>query len=105
MKLNYEPENIKLSVKTSQNGYLILGHNLNENWKVTINNNESNHYQTNLVQRAVYLPKEGDYTIEFYYYPKLFFIGLSLTLASLMILLLITFWVLIVRKLRNSKKI
>ncbi len=103
--LNYEAENIKLNVKTNQKGYLILGHNLNENWKVTINNNESNHYQANLVQRAVYLPKEGDYTIEFYYYPKLFFIGLSLTLASLIILLLITFWVLIVRKMPHNKKI
>ena len=103
--LNYEPENIKLKVETNQKGFLILGHNLNENWKVVINGHDSNHTQANLVQRAVYLPEQGKYIIEFYYYPKLFFIGLSLTMISLIVLLLVVFWSLIKRGMPQRSKI
>lgn len=87
--INYEPENIKLKVQVGEAGFLILGHNLTNNWRVKINGKEGKHYQANLVQRAVYLPKAGKYNIEFYYFPMLFLIGLSITLFTLVILLIL----------------
>ena len=87
--LNYDQDNIKLKVKVNQASFLILGNNLNNNWKVKINGKESTHFQANLVQRAVYLPKAGSYLLEFYYYSKLFLIGVFITCFALLVLGLI----------------
>ena len=57
-----------------------------------INKKDDKHYQANLVQRAVYLPKAGNYTIEFYYFPKLFLVGLSITIVGLLILLVLSIY-------------
>ena len=91
--LKYEQNNIVLNVKVSSPGFLVLGNNLNTNWKVKINNKESKHYQANLVQRAVYLPEAGEYKVEFYYFPKLFLIGGLFSLLALITILLLTFYV------------
>lgn len=96
--LKYEPENIKLRVKADKSGFLVLGHNLNNNWKVRINGREEKHFQANLVQRAVYLPEAGNYIVEFYYFPKLFFIGLSVTLSALFLLLFLACILILSRK-------
>ena len=96
--VKYHPNKIILHTKTSVPGFVVLGNNLNNNWKVKINGKEGRHYQANLVQRAVYVPKARSYTIEFYYYPKLFFIGFSLSLLSGLILLILTIY------LRFSKR-
>ena len=85
--VKYALDNITLKVKTNHPGFLVLGHNLNNNWKVKINGKEANHLQANLVQRAVYLPREGTYLVEFYYFSKLFLIGLAITCLALVILI------------------
>ncbi|MBI1857679.1 MAG: hypothetical protein HYR97_00960 [Candidatus Melainabacteria bacterium] len=68
---------------------MVLGHNLNNNWKVKVNGKEENLYKANLVQRAVYLPGKGDYIVKFYYFPKLFMIGLGLSLVGIIILIML----------------
>ena len=55
--------------------------------------------QSNLVQRAVYLPNAGEYLVEFYYFPRLFFIGLAITLSGLFVLLILF----IIMKNRNMQ--
>ena len=87
--VKYKPENITLKVNIDKPGFLVLGHNLNNNWKVKINSKDGEHIQANLIQRAVYLPNGGEYIVEFYYYPKLFFIGLFVTLTGLLILIIL----------------
>ena len=84
--IKYQPENITLKVNVDKSGFLILGHNLNNNWEVKVNGKEGSHVQANLVQRAVYLPGAGEYLIDFYYFPILFFVGLFITLLGLVIL-------------------
>ncbi|GEM_PF-2051626 len=85
--LKYEPENITLKVTVDMSGFLVLGHNLNNNWKVKINHKENKHFQANLIQRAVYIPQAGEYSIEFYYYPILFFIGFGISCFAIFILI------------------
>ena len=87
--ISYKPENITLKINIENPSFLVLGHNLNNNWKVKINGKEGEHIQANLVQRAVYLPNAGEYTVEFYYFPKLFLIGLAITLSTLFMLLIL----------------
>ena len=84
--LKYGLNKIIINVKVNQAGFLVLGNNLNNNWKVKINGKESKHFSANLVQRAVYLPKSGNYLVEFFYYPKLFFIGLFITCFAIIVL-------------------
>ena len=85
-EIMYTPNKITINVKVSKPGFLVLGNNLNDNWKVKVNGSETEHVQANLVQRAVYLPKAGNYLVEFYYYPKLFLIGGFITSFALIVL-------------------
>ena len=86
--LKYEPENIILKVQIEHPGFLVLGHNLNDNWKVKVNGKKGKHIQANLVQRAVYIDKPGEYKIEFYYFSKRFLIGIIVSLFALAVLLI-----------------
>lgn len=85
--IKYESDNITLKVNINRPGFLVLGNNLNNNWRVKVNNTKGKHFQANLVQRAVYLPSAGEYVVEFYYFPLLFLIGLSITSFAVIILL------------------
>ncbi len=85
--IKYEQNNIVLKAKVNREGFLVLGHHLNNNWKVKINNVPAKHFQANLVQRAVYLPKAGEYLVDFYYFSKPLLVGLSLTCFSLLVLI------------------
>ena len=85
--LKYEPNTIILKANVNKPGFLILGNNLNNNWKVKVNKKKAKHLQANLIQRAVYLPSAGNYLIEFYYFPKLFLIGFLITLFAVLVLI------------------
>lgn len=84
--VKYEQNNITLKLKVNSPGFLVLGHNLNDSWKVKVNGKESKHMQANLVQRAIYLPDIGNYNIQFYYFPKRFLIGLLISCVAVFIL-------------------
>ena len=85
--IKYNQDNITLNVNVNKPGFLVLGYNLTNNWQTNINKEKTKHYQANLVQRAVYLPSAGDFVIEFYYFPRLFLTGFSITIFGLFILL------------------
>lgn len=85
----YDLNKITINAKVNKAAFLVLGNNLNDNWKVKVNGIESKHIQANLVQRAVYLPKAGSYLIEFYYHSKLFLIGLFITCFALIVLVVL----------------
>ncbi len=85
----YEHNKTILNVSVNRPSILVFGNNLNDNWKVKINGVENKHYQANLVQRAIYLPQKGNYTIEFYYFPFLFFIGGGVSLVAVLVLLVL----------------
>ena len=100
VKVTYDTNKIILKANVAMSGFLVLNNNLNHSWKVKINQLESKHYEANLLQRAVYLPKGGEYLVEFYYFPKRFLIGLAITGAALMILLAI--WIFLLRNKLNT---
>lgn len=85
----YNNEKTTLKVNVNRPSILVLASNLNQNWKAKINGENTELYQANLVQKAVYLPGSGNYTIEFYYFPKLFFIGLSISFSAVFILIVL----------------
>ncbi len=84
----YENENIILNVKTNSGGILVLGNNLNNEWMVKVNNTPADFFKVNLVQTGILLPSEGEYEVEYYFYPKKFYIGLFITGLTLIVLIL-----------------
>lgn len=98
----YNNEKTTLNVIVSRPSILVLGSNLNQNWRVKVNGKKADHYQANLVQRAIYLPDAGSYVIEFYYFPKLFLIGLGIATFAMLILIILT--LILKYKNKTSKK-
>ena len=90
--IEYNQNQIILKAHINKPGFLILGNNLNNNWKVKINGKEDKHYEANLLQRAVYLEKAGDYIVEFYYYPGRFLFGLLISGSGVLILFILGLW-------------
>lgn len=90
--LKYEPNQISLKATVNTPCFLVLGNNLNNNWDVKINGNKKEHLQANLVQRAVYLPNAGKYLIEFKYNPRLFLIGILVSLFAVVILIFLALY-------------
>ena len=88
--IKYHPNKITLKAKIIEPCFLILGNNLNNNWRVKINGKEGKHYQANLLQRAVWLSKIGENKIEFYYYPRTFMKGGLM--SGFAILILFVLW-------------
>ena len=84
--VKYTQNKITIKTRTDKPCFLVLGNNLNNNWTVKVNNNKSMHYKANLVQRAVYLPRAGEYVIEFSYCPRLFLIGAFISLITVLVL-------------------
>lgn len=84
--LEYKPEHIKLKAQTDMSGFLVLGHNLNHNWKAFINGKNTKLYKANLVQSGIYLPEAGIYKVEYTYIPSLFLLCEGITILALIVL-------------------
>ncbi len=91
--LKYENDLLKVRVKVNQKSFLIIGNDLDENWKLKINNKWAKHYNANLVQRAVYLPKAGDYLVELKYFPKLFLLGIGISCFAVFVLVILVIYI------------
>jgi hypothetical protein len=77
--------NINLSVKTGENGFLVLSDSWYPGWKAYIDNQETRIYKTNAVSRGILITGAGEHTVEFRFVPKSFYMGLfvsGLTLAG-----------------------
>lgn len=94
----YNNEKTILNVTVNRPSILVLGSNLNQNWRVKVNGKKADYYQANLVQKAVYLSDVGSYVVEFYYFPKLFLIGLAIATFAVFVLIVLA----LILKYRNK---
>ncbi len=84
--LVYEPTWVQIAVKTDTPQFLFLSDTFDEGWKASVNNIESKLYRTNFAFRGVAVPK-GESTVEFFYSPAPFRIGLYLSLAACIVII------------------
>lgn len=76
--------NITLSVKTGENGFLVISDSWYPGWKAYIDNKETKIYKTNAVSRGILITGTGEHTVELRFVPKTFYMGLffsGMTLA------------------------
>lgn len=78
---SYIVNSIHLNVNTSENSFLVLSDNYYSGWKARVDGVETKVYRTNYTFRGVEIPK-GAHTVEFYYDPFSFRLGLMISIIS-----------------------
>ena len=85
--LSYHPSYIKMKVNTSSPGFLVISNTYFPGWKAYVDNKKSEIIRTDFAFDGLFLEK-GDHTVVLTYKPLSFLIGLVLTIAGLISLLL-----------------
>ena len=85
--MKYSPNKIIFYVDTQSNNILFLSDTYYPGWKAYVDNKETRIYRADYAFRAIFIPS-GKHTIIFFYNPKSFYIGTSVTLATIMVIML-----------------
>lgn len=85
----YSSNRVKIKTETENEELLILADQYEEGWKAKIDNQETLISPANLIFRAIKIPA-GKHEIIFWYWPKSFDLGLKISLATLLVLFLIS---------------
>lgn len=70
----YEPNQIKLTVKASEDGFLVVSNNYYPGWRASLNGKPAKIYRANYTFQAIQIP-QGLHQVEFSFRPKSFLIG------------------------------
>ena len=81
--IKYSSNKINFYVDTQSNNILFLSDNFYPGWKAYVDERETKIYRAGYAFRAIFVPS-GKHTIMFSYNPKSFYIGTSVTLATIM---------------------
>jgi len=85
LKQNENPNVIKVQYKSEKENFVVLSVPFFKGWKAKIDGEKTKVYITNYILQGIYVPK-GEHTLTFYYSPNSFYIGLSITILSLIII-------------------
>jgi uncharacterized membrane protein YfhO len=86
---NLEIDEMSVALTTSSNSpaFLVLSDVYYPGWRAYIDGEETKIYQTNYILRGIVIPA-GNHSILFEFKPKSFYIGLSISVISLLLLLI-----------------
>lgn len=87
----YSPNLIKINTTTQSNEVLVLADQYEDGWQATIDGRTSVIGPANLIFRAIKAPA-GSHQIIFSYWPKIFDLGLKISLITLFLVILLTFY-------------
>jgi hypothetical protein len=79
------PQHLELAVSLSADGYLVLLDTFYPGWEATLDGQSTPIYRADYLGRAVFVPA-GEHTIRFEYHPRSFWVGVGLTLFTLVVL-------------------
>jgi hypothetical protein len=82
---------VYLKVKTDGPAFLILSDTWYPGWKVFINGTQGRIYRVNGVSRGVFISEAGEHHIEFKFKPVSFYLGLTVSSLTFIIMLIILF--------------
>jgi uncharacterized membrane protein YfhO len=85
--LTYEPNRITLRSVSSATSVLVISENFYPGWSATVDGRRTEVLRVNYNLRGVELPP-GEHRVELVYRPKSVLLGLALSLAALMLLLI-----------------
>ena len=85
--IEYSPNKINFSVDTQSNNILFLSDSFFPGWKAYVDGKETKIYRANYAFRSIFVPS-GKHTVMFSYNPKSFYIGTSVALVTIMVIML-----------------
>ncbi len=85
--IKYSSNKISFSVETRSNNILFLSDSFFPGWKAYVDGKETKIYRANYAFRAIVVPS-GKHTVIFSFNPRSFYIGTSVTLATIMVIML-----------------
>lgn len=88
--ISYSPNEVKIETHGSGDAILFLSDNYYPGWNAYVDGSFSKVYRADYTFRAVVVP-EGKHVVVFKYEPKVFYQGLYLTIAGILILAFISF--------------
>jgi len=100
--IQYKPNHVKVRTRQNGDGFLVLLDSWFPGWKVKIDGKEGKILRANHFFRAVKLGP-GRHTVEFDYIPEGFKTGLAITMATLMVLLFVSIWIIRKNRLNPPK--
>lgn len=89
MVTKYLAENVQISTNNSDNGLLVLSDSYYPGWHAFLDGKDVPIFRANYVMRAIYLPK-GKHKIEFKYEPISVYIGIAISITTLLIMLILS---------------
>ena len=92
--ISYKPNEVIFKTNTSGNSLLFLSDNYYPEWSVKVDGAFSKILVADYAFRAVEIPK-GSHTVEFFYDPKSFKLGLGISLLTLLLILVSSIYVII----------
>lgn len=94
--VEYKPQYINIKTESKKPKILFLSDNYNPGWSAYIDGKETKIYRADYTFRAVFIPS-GMHKITFSYFPKSFKIGLMITLATIVLVLTTSMYLLILK--------
>jgi uncharacterized membrane protein YfhO len=102
--ISYQPEHIEIKVNIQKPKLLVLADSYYPSgWKAFVDGEETEIIRADAVLRAVAVP-QGEHTIEFIFKPKWFYVGLWISLISVIGLIGLGVWQFRVRKFESVKE-
>ncbi|MDQ3707562.1 MAG: YfhO family protein [Chloroflexota bacterium] len=100
---SYEPENVQISTGSTAAGLLVLADQDFPGWRAYVDDQPATIHTANHALRAVYVPA-GNHKVRFEYQPAAFQLGLSITLGSLLVTLLLPLVGALLRRTRGAAR-
>jgi len=86
--LSETPTNIKIKTQSKGNGFLVLADSFYPGWEASIDGTNTQIFPANINSRAVFVP-EGIHQVVFIFKPKSLLFGLTISILSLAIILIL----------------
>ena len=75
-----------ISVKTGERSFLVLSDSWYPGWRAYVDGTETKIYKTNATSRGIIIEKPGEHLVEFKFIPLSFYIGLTISLITLVLI-------------------
>ncbi len=86
---DYKDDSVELEVKTYGRAFLILSDSYYPGWKAYVDDTETMIYKVNGVMRGVLVQNSGEHKVRFIFRPFSFYAGLSVTVATFLVMILL----------------
>lgn len=82
---------VTLSVKSGERSFLVLSDSWYPGWKAFVDGEETQIYRTNGVSRGIFVEGAGVHQVQFRFVPMSFYVGLGITTATMLTLVLMLY--------------